>query len=324
MKYEQEFRQIKQLLEKATSIAIISHKGPDGDTIGASLALNQALTALGKNVVSFAKDPIPLSTVFLPGAEQVQTDLNPADFDLFIAVDCGAAYMMKYELDHPELLDHNKTTLINIDHHPSNEHFGSVNIVNPEATATVTIIFFLLEYLGTKITPDIATCLLNGLYSDTGSFKHSNTGPIAFKIASNLVAKGADFKRIVRHQFHYNRINQLRLWGRVLSRARFNEKGATVSAVTEQDFEDLDAKPEDLTGVIDYLNAVPESKFCILLAEDQCGNIKGSFRTQDDMIDLSKIAGLFGGGGHKKAAGFTIPGKLEQEVVWKIKPNTEA
>ncbi len=319
-KYENEFRQITGLIEKATNIAIISHKNPDGDTVGANLALMQALKSLGKNAISFAKDPIPLSTEFLPDASEIKSDLDPTQFDLFIALDCGAAYMMKYEIDHPQLLNRNSTTLINIDHHPSNEHFGDVNIVDPEAAATCAIIYFLIEFLGVKINRNMATCLLNGLYSDTGSFRHSNTDPLTLKIASNLVAKGADFKTIVKQQFHHNRINQLRLWGRVLSRARINEKGATVSAVMEKDFEELDANPEDLSGVIDYINSVPDSKFCILLAEDRRGNIKGSFRTQDDMIDLSKIAGLFGGGGHKKAAGFTIPGKLEEEVVWKIKP----
>lgn len=320
-KYENEFRQIKDLIEKATNIAIISHKNPDGDTIGANLALTHALRSVGKNAISFAKDPAPAATGFLPGVSNIRSELNPSEFDLFIALDCGAAYMMRYEIEHPELLDRSQTTLINIDHHPSNEHFGNVNVVDPEASATSALIYFLIESLGILINRDIATCLMNGLYSDTGSFKHSNTDPITLKIASNLVARGADFRTIVKKQFHHNRINQLRLWGRVLSRTRINEKGATVSAVMEKDFEELGATPEDLSGVIDYINSVPGSKFCILLAEDQKGNIKGSFRTQDDMIDLSKIAGLFGGGGHKKAAGFTIPGKIEQEVVWKIRPS---
>lgn len=314
--YQQEFQQIKTLIDNAHSIAIISHKGPDGDTVGSNLALQKTLTSLGKNAVSFAKDPIPLSLDFLPGASAFRTDLNPEQFDLFIAIDCGASYMMKYDE-----VDFSGKTLINIDHHPSNENFGQINLVDPGAAAVATMIYFFIEFLGEKITRDIAICLLTGLYTDTGSFRHSNTDALTLKIASNLIAKGADFKKITKHQFHSNRVEQLRLWGRVLKRARLNDKGATVSAVMEKDFEDLDVKPEDLTGVIDYLNSVPESKFCILLAEDQKGNIKGSFRTQDNEIDLSQIAGLFGGGGHKKAAGFTVPGKLEEEVVWKIKKN---
>jgi len=297
----------------ASNIAIISHKGPDGDTTGSNLALKEALTQLNKNVTSFAKDPLPIGLQFLPGADTFLSEFNPHDFDLIIALDCGASYMMKFDFDLKA------KPLINIDHHPSNEHFGQVNLVDEKAAAVSEIMYFLIEYLGAKITPSIATCLLTGLYTDTGSFKHSNTNSLTLKIASNLIAKGADFKKIVKNQFHSNRVNQLRLWGRVLKRARLNEKGATVSAVMEKDFEDLNVKPEDLTGVIDYLNSIPDSKFCILLAEDQKGNIKGSFRTQDNEIDLSQIAGLFGGGGHKKAAGFTVPGKLEEEVVWKIK-----
>lgn len=303
--YEKEFQQIKGLIDQANNIALLSHKSPDGDTVGANLALQKALRYLGKNVQSFARDPIPLGLQFMPGSDEFRPDLKEHEFDLFIAIDCGASYMLKY--DH---IDFSKKTLINIDHHPSNEKFGQVNLVDDKAAATVSIIYFFLEYLGVPITRDIATCLLTGLYTDTGSFRHSNTTSLVLKIASNLIAKGADFKSIVKNQFHSNRVEQLRLWGRVLSRARINEKQATVSAVTEKDFEDLGAKPEDLGGVVDYLNSVPDSKFCVLLAEDQKGNIKGSFRTQEEQIDLSQIAGLFGGGGHKKAAGFTVPGKL--------------
>ncbi|MFA6528619.1 MAG: DHH family phosphoesterase [Candidatus Gracilibacteria bacterium] len=310
-KYIQEFEQIKNLIRASHNIAIISHKGPDGDTVGSNLALKHALTAMGKNAVSFAKDPIPLSVSFLSGSNEFQTELNAQEFDMIIAMDCGASYMMKYEFTHPQI--------VNIDHHPSNDFFGLINVVDSKMAATVSIIYFLLEYLGANITPEIATCLLNGLYSDTGSFRHSNTDSLTLKIASNLVAKGADYKTIVKHQFHSNRVDQLKLWGRVLSRTRLNEKSAAVSAVTEKDFDELNTNAEDLSGVIDYLNTIPESKFCVLLAEDGKGNIKGSFRTQDEKIDLTQIAGLFGGGGHKKAAGFTIPGKLEQEVVWKIK-----
>ena len=310
-KYIQEFEQIKNLIQRSQNIAIISHKGPDGDTIGANLALRQALLNMGKNAISFARDPIPLNSSFLKGADEFRTDFNPDEFDMVIAVDCGASYMMKYEFTHPYL--------VNIDHHPSNDSFGLINVVDPQMAATVAIVYFLLEYLGAQITKEIATCLMNGLYSDTGSFRHSNTNSLTLKIASNLVAKGADYNRIVKNQFHSNRVEQLKLWGRVLSRARLNDKAAAVSAVTEKDFDELNANAEDLSGVIDYLNTIPESKFCVLLAEDGNGNIKGSFRTQDEKIDLTQIAGLFGGGGHKKAAGFTIPGKLEQEVVWKIK-----
>jgi len=317
----QEFAQIKELITRSHNIAIISHKNPDSDTIGANLALKFGLKSIGKNAESFAKDPVPINLQFIPGVETIKNSITPSSFELIFAIDCGAAYMMKFEKEHPEILDPSKTTLINIDHHPSNENFGVINIVDTKAAATVSIIYFLLEYLGIQITRDMATCLLNGLYGDTGSFKHSNTDSLTLKIASNLIAKGADYKAIVKNQFHSNRINQLKLWGRVLSRARVNDKNATVSAVTENDFDDLNASPEDLSGVIDYLNSVPESKFAILLAEDRKGNIKGSFRTQDDMIDLTQLAGMFGGGGHKKAAGFTIPGRLVQEVVWKIKSN---
>lgn len=170
--FEQEFSQVKQALDAAQNIALISHKGPDGDTVGSNLALRSALKAMGKNAVSFAKDPIPMSLQFLHGTENFYSELNPNEFDLFIAIDCGADYMMKFDE-----VDFSNKNLINIDHHPSNERFGTINVVNDKAAATACIIYFLIEYLGVQITRDIATYLLTGLYTDTGSFRHSNTTP---------------------------------------------------------------------------------------------------------------------------------------------------
>ena len=148
---------------------------------------------------------------------------------------------------------------------------------------------------------------------------HSNTNREVLEMAGDLISKGADHKKIVKALFNTTPVGQLKLWGRVMARAHVSKKHAVVSAITEKDFKECEAKPEDLSGVIDFLNAVPDSKLAILLAEDQEGNIKGSMRTQSEKIDLSKLAGIFGGGGHKKASGFTIPGRIQPEITWKIR-----
>ena len=143
-------------------------------------------------------------------------------------------------------------------------------------------------------------------------------------MAGQLQSRGADFKTIVNKLFHTTPINQMKLWGRILNRARINKKNVVSSAVTKSDLQELGLTPKDISGVIDYLNSVPDSKFCVLLSEDLQGNVKGSLRTQRDDVDLSELTASFGGGGHKKAAGFTMPGTLEQETVWKIgRPNGE-
>lgn len=309
--------EIGDLLRNAENVIIISHKSPDGDAIGANLALKHALEQWDVKVVSACADPPPEYAFVLPGSYEYVNDFDLNNFDLAIAVDCGAHYLMKFHETKPELMA-GKIPLINIDHHPSNDQFGTHNLVHDTAAATSFILYHYLRYLGFHITHEIATCLLMGLYYDTGSFMHSNTSRDVLETAADLLNKGADFKKIVKPMFQTTPVNQLKLWGRVMTRARLTSKKAIVSAVTEQDLIECDAKPDDLSGVIDLLNSVPESKFSILLSETEHGAIKGSLRTQDDQIDLSKLAALFGGGGHKKAAGFTMPGRLRQETHWKI------
>ncbi len=312
------FDQAKQLMLGAQRILIISHKNPDADSIGANLALREALENIGKQVTSTSVDPVPESCLFLRKADAYVRDFNISDFDLVITVDCGSHKLMAFHEKKPELLDREKVKLINIDHHPSNDFFGNTNIVMPDTPATCFMLFLLLSYYGWVITPTMATSLLQGLYYDTGSFMHSNTSADCLRVAARLKALGADLERSVKEQFHTASIPKLRLWGRALSRATLNDKKAVVAAVTEQDYKEENATPEDLSGLVHYLNHVPGAKFCMLLTEDFKGNIKGSLRTQDETMDLSALTGLFGGGGHKKASGFTVPGRLTQKTVWDV------
>ena len=303
---------------EAQRILIISHKSPDADTIGANLALREALENMGKTVTSASVDIVPESCLFLRKADTYMQDFNLSDFDLVITVDCGGHKPMAFHEKKPELLDRQKVQLINIDHHPNNDFFGSTNIVMADTPATCFILFLLFSYYGWSITPTMATSLLQGLYYDTGSFMHSNTSADCLRIAARLKALGADLERSVKEQFHTASIPKLRLWGRALSRATLNDKQAVITAVTEQDYKEENAELEDLSGLVNYLNHVPQAKFCILLTEDFKGNIKGSLRTQDEVMNLSTLTGLFGGGGHKKASGFTIPGHLVQKIIWDI------
>ncbi len=313
----QNFQEAKPLFLQAQRIVIISHRNPDADAIGANLALREALENLGKTVTSACVDSVPEDSAFLPNAYSFQSTLS-TDHELVVSVDCGSHEQLGFHLEHPMLLDRSQTTLVNIDHHPSNDFFGAVNIVLPETPSTCFILYHLFNSYGWEITPSMATALLHGLYYDTGCFMHPNTDAATLRVAARLKALGADQERIVKQQFHNSSISKLRLWGRALSRADLNKKSAVITAITEKDFQEEHGSLDDLSGVINYLNQVPEAKFCVLLAEDQKGNIKGSLRTQRDDVNLSAVAGLFGGGGHTKAAGFTLPGRLKEKRVWKI------
>lgn len=310
--FEREFYKAKHLLKFADRIVIFSHRHPDGDSIGANLALKAALKQWHKHAASACIDPIPKSSLFLEGAAEYINHFQPDDFEIYITVDCGAHYMTKFHLEHPAILNKQKP-FINIDHHATNDFFGTVNIVDPNAASATQVLYEFLKYCEFEVTPGIATSLLHGLYFDTGSFKHSNTTVEVLRMASELVKKGADFKTIVKKQFHEMPVSQIKLWGRIFGRIAVSPKKVTRSFVTKKDFEETGAGPDDTTGAIDYLNAVPDGRFCTLVAEDGKGMVKGSFRTRDDSVDVSKIAGLFGGGGHKKAAGYSFPGHLIED-----------
>jgi phosphoesterase RecJ-like protein len=225
--------------------------------------------------------------------------------------------MSKFHETHPEILSET-TKSINIDHHESNDYFATVNIVEPKAASTTQILYSLYQKWGFEIDEKIATCLMTGLYFDTGSFRHNNTTPEVMKISSDLLKLGANIKAISKNLFKTNSINKLKLWGRTLSNIRRNQRNIITSAITKEDYEICKTESKDLEGVVDYLNAVPDSKFCILLSEDQKGGVKASLRTQSEKLDLSKIAEVFGGGGHKMASGFRIEGKIKEEKHWII------
>ncbi len=312
------FDQARELLQNAKRIVILSHKNPDADSIGANLALREALENMGKEVTSACVDNPPDNCAFLHQASTYQKDFDPADFDLIVTVDCGGHKLMAFHEDKPELLDRNKTLLLNIDHHPSNDNFGTVNMVLPDAPATCFILFLFFTYCQWGITPTMATSLLLGLYYDTGSFQHTNTTATGLRIAGRLTALGADHARCIKELFHTHSLPQLHLWGRALERLSLNSKRAAITALTEADYHAVNAQKDDIAGLINYLGHASPAKFCVLLTEDWNGQIKGSMRTQDENIDLTAIASLFGGGGHKMAAGFTVQGHLVEKKVWSI------
>ena len=311
--FPDEFAAARDLLKKARRIVIFSHRGPDGDTVGANLALRRVLTKQwGKEVRSVCVDAPPRSSSFLPDFDSYLSELDLSWPDLLVSVDCGSSAMIAFGSTTPTLFD-GSIPFINLDHHPSNDEFGTVNIVDAKAAAACQILYRFFVFCEAKIDRQIATALLHGLYYDTGSFMHSNTNPDVLQIASELLWKGADFKTIVKNQFHTMPVPQLRVYGCILERAHVNDKGVTVSTLNQDDFDSIGATADDTTGAIDYLNSIPDGKVACLLYENRKGELKGSLRTRRDDINLSKLAGLLGGGGHAKASGFSMPGHLSMD-----------
>lgn len=306
---------IVENFNKYNEIAIISHRNPDGDTLGSTLALYEYLVNLGKNVTPIVPNAIGKVFNFLPHIKNFKQEFNPIDFDLIIACDCATSHMTEFTEKHPELFKQSQP-FINIDHHGCNDNFGTINLVI-ESPSTTCIIFELLKNINAPITNTMATNLLTGLYTDTGSLMHGNTTPESYRISSYLLKKGADLKTISKNIFCTKEVSKLKLWGKIMENVHLDdEENIALATITQDDLDEFGATHDDLSGVIDFINAIPEANVSIILTEKD-NKVKGSIRTQKD-IDVSKIAAQFGGGGHAKAAGFMVPGHLQKKVIYEI------
>ncbi len=309
---------LKQYLATRPKIIILAHANPDGDTFGGALALYLGLKNIGMSVNIACIDKIPQKLQFLEAAHEVDTDFNENEFDSVCFVDCGDKKMVKFQETKPRILSE-EMVKINIDHHASNDHFGEMNFVAENATSSTEVVYRILQELEIHITPQMATALLLGLYTDTGAFMHQNTKPESYFVASELVKLGANISQIAKNIFLSYDLKTFKLWGKVLQNLHITKEGAAIVGVKKEDYESIGASRGDLEGVIDFINSVPEAQYAVILSEDEKGNVKASFRTRKPDVDVKAIAEKFGGGGHIKAAGFTFPkGHLEREIKWKI------
>ncbi len=315
--YQETAVEIYNRLRSAERILLAAHEHPDGDAIGSCLALLHALCLQGKQVVIYMPDPAPDVFSFVPGFEEL-TNTKPkvAEFDLVVLLD--STYASRTHLA-DEVKDHPNT--ICIDHHYDNQGEARINLIVAEAAATAHILTIFFEETGTPITKDMATCLLTGIFTDTGSFMHDSTTPEIMKLASSLMSKGARLSHIAHETYQKKDLPGLQVWGRALSRIMINQKtGAAVSVISAKDLEECGATLDDLSGVVNMLNTLPEAKFALLLCEYEPGKIKGSLRSEPHKgVDVSKIAKRLGGGGHKLAAGFEVAGRVvNRGGVWRI------
>jgi len=256
--------------------------------------------------------------------ENIYFNQNIEDYDLIITVDTGGLEQLGdfYE-KHLDLFK--QLPVINIDHHASNTLFGVLNLVDSQASATTEILTPLIAKIETRvdkkfIDSDLATLLLAGIITDTGSFQHSNTTPKAFSIAAQLLAQGARQQEIIKNIYKTKSLSTLRLWGQVLSKIQFEKDYHLVwSTISQADLQETGAEMEESGAIIDeLLNNAPGAEIVALFKEKQEGLLSCSLRTTTDQADASLIAEIFGGGGHKRAAGFRLKGIDFEEGVRKI------
>ena len=312
-------QKIKQALDKARRVLVIGHQQPDGDALGALIALAYYLKSLGKDYSLFCLDAPVEQYQFLPLVHEVKADpkIFAEKFDVIAVVDSGDLHYAGVDKLLPKV---NNFTLINIDHHASNNFFGDLNLVLPEKSSVSEIVYQLLRLWQFPINKETATALLNGIIFDTGFFGNAATSLSALEAASHLLNLGARHRLINENILRNKSLGLLKLWGRAFERLQFNQKyDLAFTVITQEDLTACGVSVEASSGISNFFNELAGAKIAMVLVQTEDNIIKGSLRTTRDDVDVSRLAMQFGGGGHKKAAGFTISGQLiYNEGRWQI------
>lgn len=295
----------------ASEISLACHVGPDGDALGSMLGLAEAAANAGKSVKASFGSPfiMPDNLSFLPTDHLVAPGDLPKRPEILVVLDVGSADRLGEVASNAA----KAKTVVVLDHHVTNEGFGDIAFVDPDAAATGEIIFDLLEMIGWKITPSIANSLLTALVTDTGRFQYSNTTPRTLEIASSLVAAGAVPTLIGQRVYEEAPFGYLRAAGSALGRANLDEGLSVVSTViTQEDLKTAGVDWGDVDGLIDTIRLAREADTAVLAKAHSDGRVKVSMRSRG-ATDVGALAASFGGGGHRLAAGFTVAG--EPDVV---------
>ena len=306
-------------IERSQRFLLATHENPDGDALGSLAGMQLVLTALGKDSVAYmAADefPLPYEYAFLQ-VENLVTE-PPADLDqrTIVFLDCG-----NIDRNPADLLKRDGAHILNVDHHHDNTHFGTVNHVVPEASCTAEVIWDLMESLGVRATHAIAEALYVGLVTDTGKFMYENTGPRAHEMAADLIEAGVDVHAIYRRLFEGVPQGKLELLARGLSHVeRFDDGLLTITHLTRDDYAATGADESFSEGVVDHLRALEGTAMAGLVRDLLNGDPsepqrrKVALRAADDRVDVSAIARAQGGGGHRRAAGFSTSMEFPQLV----------
>ncbi len=309
-------KQIKERILAAKNILITSHIRPDGDAIGSSLGLALALQDIGKQVQVVLSDGLPASFEHLPGSHLVKTRAE-GSFDLIICVDCSDLKRVGKALDGYHSPD------IVIDHHSTNDAFGTLNLIEPEAVATASVLMRLMRAWELTITEPIADNLMTGLVTDTLGFRTANTNPESLRQAADLLELGADmstlyFLSLVRRTFP-----AAKYWGKGLGGLQRSD-GIIWTSLTVADRNTSGYGGNDDADLINIISSIEDADIAIIFVEQDETSTKISWRGLKPGMDVARIACQFGGGGHKAAAGAEISGSLDEVRTRVLKATREA
>ena len=300
-----------RLLRESERVLIAGHVNPDGDSLGSMCALGHTLRALGKSVVMVSPDGVPDGYKFLPGSDRIMTQL-PHDhhFDLCVTVDSENPGRLGSVA---EVLKSCKRVL-DIDHHPGGERTADVQVVDPSSASSGEIIFEILKEMGVRISVSVSECLLTAIVTDTGCFRFSNVKPSTLRTAASLIERGASISKVVRRVYETRPLSSAKLLGAALSTLNTTENGRVAYAsITQEQIAAAGADVAEAEGIVNYIRSVRGARVGILFREEADGSTRVSLRAGEG-LDMAQIARLFGGGGHKTAAGCTVDRPLSEAV----------
>lgn len=300
-------------ISHARSVALACHVSPDGDALGSTLGLFHVLRGAERECVASFPTPFVVAPHYreLPGLDRLIPPYEfPREPEVMVTFDCGSLG----RLGDLELSAKAAGELIVIDHHISNDRYGTINVIDPDAAASGSLVYRLVRALGLPLNRDAAVCLYAALVCDTGRFQYDTTTPAVFGMARELIEYDVPVSRLSRTLFEEHRFAYLKLLGDALSYARLvPERRFVWTAVTQSDLARHHVTIEEVEGLIDILRRTAEAEVTCVLKEESDGSVRVSLRSLGD-VDVRRIAEAEGGGGHRFAAGFTSTDSIDEVV----------
>ena len=308
-------KEVIEAIKKYKRFLITAHINIEGDSLGSQLAMKALLVSLGKDAVIVDNDAVPEHFKFLPGADEVSSDMSGKfEFDAALILDCPTLNRIGKVKD---IIIGRHKPIINIDHHISNEKFGDINWVEPHASSAGEMVYRLFRETGVKLTKEVALSLYIAILTDTGSFNYDNTSSVTHEIAGELLGYGLDPAVVSENVYERRSVEDIKLLGMALATLKVNKEGTVAYLEVTSDM--LKITGADLAkseGLINFPRSIDKVKIAVLFKEDikDKNKINVSFRSKGngETIDVNKIAAIFGGGGHMRASGCVISGTLEE------------
>ena len=302
------FKEIAEVIKKGNRFLVVSHVNPEGDALGSLFGMTMALRAEGKEVVCYMEDSLPDPFGFLPGSDTaVHTLEGEAPFDATFAVDCGVLDRLGRGL----VAFKERGTLVNMDHHVSNDNFGEINVVLPGHSSAGEVVFDLIKAADMKLTMDVAINLYVAIHTDTGGFRYSSSTAASFEKAGEMVRLGVKPHEISSLVYENSPLRRYKLLALVLATldadaGGFGGRVATVT-ITREMLDETGTTAADADGFVNYARGLEGVDVGMLVRDTGSGEQKVSLRSIGE-IDVAAVAGVFGGGGHRNAAGCTVKG----------------